>query len=537
MLLAKKAAVLLALGAVLAGVHLSIATAAEDTGRVRIAQAQKSDQLQIAPGQGKLDEKLGSKPQDDGRAKDGKTDQPATPAGNTDGGGRLRGPVPDAVTILDILRRLPDVPGRGGGRPVRDPAAELDLPTPQSTGTPLPSPKPRPKRVVTLTPKQTFIPRPSPRPQGTPPVATGAIVPQVRDKQVVVTLTNTSDANTVFELGQDMGLDGQTLYVSNLLGARLVRYTVPDARSVADVLAQLATDVRVLDAQPDYVFATSDNATRPASLPVPQYAPAKIHLAEAHRIAEGSKVRIAVIDTAIEASHPALQGAVTDSYDALGGSKAIAEAHGTAIAGIVGARTGLVGVAPEASVLAVRAFASEAGGAPQSDTMALLRALDWAALNGARVVNMSFAGPEDPLLGKAINAAISQGLVVVAAAGNGGPSAKPAFPAAFPNVIAVSATDSSDALYKDANRGSYVAVAAPGVDIISAAPGGAYDVSSGTSMAAAHVSGIAALMLEKNPKLSPADVRAKIASSARKLGGASRDEVGAGMVDASGALR
>jgi subtilisin family serine protease len=127
-------------------------------------------------------------------------------------------------------------------------------------------------------------------------------------------------------------------------------------------------------------------------------------------------------------------------------------------------------------------------------------------------------------------------VVLVAAAGNGGADAKPAYPAALPEVIAVTATDDGDQLYKDANRGSYIAVAAPGVDIIAAAPKGAYDISSGTSLAAAHVSGIAALMLERNPKLTSKDVREALAESAHKISGKSKDEVGAGVADAAGAL-
>ena len=103
-------------------------------------------------------------------------------------------------------------------------------------------------------------------------------------------------------------------------------------------------------------------------------------------------------------------------------------------------------------------------------------------------------------------------------------------------VVAVTATDDRDGIYKDANRGSYIAVAAPGVDIIAAAPGGAYDVSSGTSLAAAHVSGIAALMLERNPRLSVADVRAALTKSAHKLDGSRPEDVGAGVADAAAAL-
>ena len=131
---------------------------------------------------------------------------------------------------------------------------------------------------------------------------------------------------------------------------------------------------------------------------------------------------------------------------------------------------------------------------------------------------------------------MKRGIVAVAAAGNGGPDAKPAYPAAFADVIAVTATDSGDATFKSANHGSYIAVAAPGVDIISAAPNGAYDIASGTSMAAAHVSGIAALLLEKNPKLSPAGVRDAIAQSARKEPGRPADELGAGIADAAAAV-
>ncbi len=145
--------------------------------------------------------------------------------------------------------------------------------------------------------------------------------------------------------------------------------------------------------------------------------------------------------------------------------------------------------------------------------------------------------PNDPLLGQAITAAVKQGVTIVAAAGNGGPDASPAYPGAFPNVIAVTAIDDHDAIYKSANRGTYIAVAAPGVDIIGAAPKGAYDISSGTSMAAAHVSGVAALLLEKNPKLTPRDIRDALSKSARQPPRLIAEDMGAGIVDAAEALR
>ncbi|HPG89895.1 MAG TPA: S8 family serine peptidase, partial [Hyphomicrobium sp.] len=173
----------------------------------------------------------------------------------------------------------------------------------------------------------------------------------------------------------------------------------------------------------------------------------------------------------------------------------------------------------------------------QSHTLAILKSLDWSVLNGARIINMSFAGPNDVLLGQAIAAAVKQGVTVIAAAGNAGPDAPPAYPGAYPNVIAVTAIDDKDALYQSANRGTYVAVAAPGVDIIGAAPNGGYDMSSGTSMAAAHVSGIAALMLEQNPKLTPRDIRDRLSKSARQPPRLIAEDMGAGIVDAAEALQ
>lgn len=459
--------------------------------------------------------------------------------GNSEGNGNGSVGLPDAVTVLNILRGLPRPGGGDGNSDTPDNAPpDGDRPRPQVDPVPPPGgglPPPRPPRSVAIPPDQPFTPRPLPRPLGAPPAAIAAVVPETRDREVIVTLSAGSDANTVFELAQDLGLDGETLYTSQLLNARVVRFLIPDTRSVADVLQQLSTDARVIEAQPSFVYEASGAATD-AGLPVPQYAPAILNLDAAHRIAQGKRVVVAVIDTAVDASHPALKGAVSGTYDALGGSKIIADVHGTAIAGILGARANLTGVAPLSSVLGIRAFEASSGGAPQSTTLALLKSLDFAAASGARVINMSFAGPEDPLLGKAIAAAVKRGIVAVAAAGNGGPDAKPAYPAAFADVIAVTATDSGDATFKSANHGSYIAVAAPGVDIISAAPNGAYDIASGTSMAAAHVSGIAALLLEKNPKLSPAGVRDAIAQSARKEPGRPADELGAGIADAAAAV-
>src|SRR5262249_49078590 len=152
-----------------------------------------------------------------------------------------------------------------------------------------------------------------------------------------------------------------------------------------------------------------------------------------------------------------------------------------------------------ASLLAVRAFSAGAGEGGEGTTFRVLRGLDWAAGQGARVVNMSFAGPQDPALAEALAKARTKGIVLVAAAGNAGPKSPPLFPAADPNVIAVTATDVDDKLFAQANRGDYITIAAPGVEILVAAPEDNITFTSGTSVAAAHVSGLAALLIEAKP--------------------------------------
>ena len=150
---------------------------------------------------------------------------------------------------------------------------------------------------------------------------------------------------------------------------------------------------------------------------------------------------------------------------------------------------------------------------------------------------MSFTGPMDPLLERIIKAAADKGVIFIAAAGNNGPKGAPLYPAAYPQVIAVTATDDKDRLYGKANRGDYISIAAPGVDIIAPALKGSYELSSGTSMAAAHVSGVVALLLERDGKLDWSKAREILSASARKPDGSSGGKAfGAGILDAAGAL-
>jgi hypothetical protein len=314
-----------------------------------------------------------------------------------------------------------------------------------------------------------------------------------------------------------------------LTGRTLHRWRITGGGSVADMIRSLSLRERqhVAGAQAIFLFALSESAT---PINAEQYAPQKLGLPEAHRLATGNRVVVAVIDSEVDAAHPDLAGAVTANFSASDKDKP--HTHGTGMAGAIAARRTVLGTAPQVGLLTINAFSTRTT-EPEGTTFNILKGLDWAAERGARVINMSFAGPSDPRLRDALQKAYKKGIVLVAAAGNAGPNSPPLFPAADPSVIAVTATDVDDALFSGANRGNHVAVAAPGVDVLVPAPEGAYQFTTGTSVAAAEVSGVVALMLERNPTLTPADVRRILMATAKDLGPKGRDPgFGAGLVDA-----
>jgi subtilisin family serine protease len=320
-----------------------------------------------------------------------------------------------------------------------------------------------------------------------------------------------------------------------LIGAAIGLFRITDRRSFETVSRELATDASFRSVQRNLRYFVQDQKTELTEGDPAQYALAKLRLPLAHTLAHGANVTIAVIDSGIDLKHPEFANAITSSFDALG-SKEGPHVHGTGIAGAIVAQARLMGSAPAARILAIRAFGAVPNGA-ESTSFVVLKALDYAAAHGAQIVNMSFAGPKDALIERGIAAAAAKGIVMVAAAGNAGLKSPPLYPAANINVIAVSATDAQDKLFTASNRGSYIAVAAPGVDIFLPAPDEKYQMTSGTSFSAAYVSGLAALMLERNPALKPGEVRAILMKTARDIGAPGRDDLfGAGEADAYAAV-
>ena len=323
-----------------------------------------------------------------------------------------------------------------------------------------------------------------------------------------------------------------------LLANTVHRYRITDGRGVAEVVAALEADPRIAFAQPDYVYELTEEATTVSlapSAPSLQYANDKLKVREAHLKSQGNGIVVAVIDSRIDVSHAALMGSIAGLFEAVDVPAAEPHAHGTAMAGAIAAHAELTGIAPGSSILAVEAFTRDREGRMVGLSYHLLRGIDWAHSRGSRLFNLSFAGPRDPALIRTMAAARETGSIFIAAAGNGGVKSPPLYPAADENAIAVTALDEDDAPFELANRGKYIALGAPGVDILVIAPGGAGDLMSGTSIAAAHLTGVAALALEKAAGLDSPAIRELLRASAHKLE-APPALVGAGLADALAAV-
>jgi len=233
------------------------------------------------------------------------------------------------------------------------------------------------------------------------------------------------------------------------------------------------------------------------------------HLDELHRVATGRNVRVAAIDSGVELDHPDLRGRVVLARNFVDTRVGVAEWHGTAVAGIIGARAdntvGIVGVAPDAQLMALRACWQLPGDASAAvcSSFTLAKALQFAIDNNAKVINLSLGGPRDRLLERLLAVAASRGAVIVAAAdprfADGG------FPASFPGVLAVAADDVHDAAEE-----IYLA---PGRDIPTTLPGQRWGLVGGSSYAAAQVAGLVALLVDLAPEQNSRQIRESLNTS------------------------
>ncbi len=310
-------------------------------------------------------------------------------------------------------------------------------------------------------------------------------------------------------------------------GTGIARARIPQGANVGQILASLRTDPDVVQSEPNFLLQMPEVAQKtvifidqktvifidgssPAAY-FDQSAGARIGLAAAHRIARGAGVTVAIIDTGVDRTHPALRNRLAPGmFDFIEGDADPSEAaggpgfgHGTFVAGIVAL------VAPEAKILPLRAFTAE--GVSTSFTVA--RAIRYALAQGAQVLNLSFGMLGfSRLIDSALEEARTRGVIAVASAGNDGQEV-PHYPASDESVLAVAATDAADRKANFSNYGRHVDLSAPGVGVYSAYPGALFGWASGTSFAAAFVSGSAALVLSALP----ASVRARSRSQVIRI--------------------
>jgi hypothetical protein len=310
------------------------------------------------------------------------------------------------------------------------------------------------------------------------------------------------------------------------LGFEVWRLQVPKGSSVPDAISRLAQRFPGLLVDANHRYQSSEGPSDMPSQPGSQ-ARALMGWNTADSTC-GEGLRIGMVDTPVDTGHEALQGqkVVARSFIRPYREPAPAE-HGTAIATMLVGRPGdrgWGGLLPKAELYAANIFAITDTGAEAADLVALVKAMDWLAEERVHVVNMSIAGADNRLLRFAIDRAAARSMVMVAAVGNWGRADPPAYPAAYQPVIGVTAIDMQNRIYPYANRGPYVAFAAPGVNIWTAVPGGG-KYQSGTSFAVPYLTSLVATEIASGSTISPDLLKKLLSREAADLGAPGKDDI------------
>lgn len=284
------------------------------------------------------------------------------------------------------------------------------------------------------------------------------------------------------------------------IGEHCVVFLVSEDQSIVDVINALRNDGRI-----DNVQTMSTFKVMASKYNDPYYRlQTNIHsmnLAKIHSQATGKNITIAIIDTGVDATHPDLEGQIRQSKDfvAQKSSDSFSDNHGTAIAGVIVAKAnngqGIVGIAPDSHVIALKACWGIKAGSLEAtcNSFTLALAINAAIEMKVDILNLSLTGPHDPLLSRLIGKAIQRGIFIIASQPDS-EDEKSGFPAQEPGVIGVRSLSDSDIYLSPENH--ILAVSAPGEDILTTLPKGTYDFVSGSSLATAHASGLAALLLQ-----------------------------------------
>lgn len=309
----------------------------------------------------------------------------------------------------------------------------------------------------------------------------------------------------------------------NFLGGALTAFRLPPGQNFGGAVTELRQDF------PGHIVAPNGLLTPAATEPAAQlYAKTLIGWRAEPAKCETAQP-IGLIDTPVDMKHPALSGQklVTRSFLPAGLKPGSAE-HGTAVAALLIGKesdNSFGGLLPGAALQHANVFHAADDRPAVATVERVVAAVDWLGGGGIRLVNMSLETGSNPVLDFAMGSAAEKGMILVAAAGNGGKNAPPAYPAAHPAVIAVTAIDAEARIYKKANRGDYIDLAAPGVDVWAAKAGGGGSYRSGTSFAVPFV--VAAIAIEQNaaPGATANQLLAKLRAGAQDLGAKGHDPI------------
>jgi Subtilase family len=385
--------------------------------------------------------------------------------------------------------------------PPGDPGAPT-FPDP-ATGT-IPDPS-TPPTIVT----PAFVPPEVPTIAVPIPDATEAAVPEL-----LVISRSIAEATALAQALTPQGYQVLRRQPLNFLGGAITAFRLPPGQGIDDALALLRRDF------PQHIVAPNGLLT-PAADAAQLYAKTLIGWTPAQPKCR-TTLPIGLIDTPVDMNHAALRGQSIVSRSFLpAGIEPGAPDHGTAVAALLIGKAGdssFGGLIPGAPLHHANVFHRTGDRAAIATVERVVAAVDWLGVEGVRLVNMSLETGANPVLDFAMSAAGKKGMILVAAAGNGGKDAPPAYPAAHPAVIAVTAIDADAKVYKKANRGDYIDLAAPGVDVWTAKAGGGGSYRSGTSFAAPFVLAAFAIEGSASPKLSAQQLLAKLRATARDLG-------------------
>lgn len=297
-------------------------------------------------------------------------------------------------------------------------------------------------------------------------------------------------------------------------------FQVPSDQPLETVIGQLSADPRVELAQPNQHFEGLQSAANPYRDLA--YGAKMIRADRAHAVSTGRSVSIAVIDTGADTEHPDLQGRIAETATFVEGGEPSfrSDRHGTAVAGLIGARNnsaGVEGIAPDSRLTVLKScwYSDPDAAKARCSSWTLAKAVDYAINHQIRVLNLSLGGRPDDLLARLLTTAEQRGIVVVVAARE--QADEPGFPASLNTVIPVVACDMKGAVVRPQWSAIPFAAVAPGVDVVAPAPQGRYTLLSGSSLAAAHVSGVVALLLQQMPQATPAQIRTVLQATAKPL--------------------